>query len=194
MNFTIKELNELVYSLGITALKGKMLDKELNQSLMEKLHAELGYQLALEAEDEEADDDGNYLTIPSEDEFPNSVKNEFYDYNSHYVSNEEADEDASTSVIDDYRIHLRKLKTRGYASQALLDYVDLKGAVTHKELERYYKQITGSNSFSHILQNLVIPYKNRKTQRYLAKEGKPYSDAKYVVKIANPSNWVEKSY
>ena len=194
MNFTIKELNELVYSLGITALKGKMLDKELNQSLMEKLHAELGYQLALEAEDEEADDDGNYLTIPSEDEFPNSVKNEFYDYNSHYASNEEADEDASTSVIDDYRIHLRKLKTRGYASQALLDYVDLKGAVTHKELERYYKQITGSNSFSHILQNLVIPYKNRKTQRYLAKEGKPYSDAKYVVKIANPSNWVEKSY
>jgi hypothetical protein len=204
MNFTIKELNELIYSLGITALNGRMLDKELNQSLMEKLHAELGYQLALEAEDEE-DDDGNYLTIPSDDEFPNSVKNEFYDYNSHYVSNEEADEDYrstleqdsdryETSVIDDYRIHLRKLKTRGYASQALLDYVDLKGAVTHKELERYYKQITGSNSFSHILQNLVIPYKNRKTQRYLAKEGKPYSDAKYVVKIANPSNWVEKSY
>jgi hypothetical protein len=37
---------------------------------------------------------------------------------------------------------------------------------------------------------LRIPYKNRKTQRYLAKEGKPYSDAKYVVKLANPSNWV----
>jgi hypothetical protein len=194
MNFTIKELNELIYSLGITALNGRMLDKELNQSLMEKLHAELGYQLSLEAEDEEDDDDGNYLTIPSEDEI-----------RSHYISNEEADEDYrstleqdsdryETSVIDDYRIHLRKLKTRGYASQALLDYVDLKGAVTHKELERYYKQITGSNSFSHILQNLVIPYKNRKTQRYLAKEGKPYSDAKYVVKIANPSNWVEKSY
>jgi hypothetical protein len=98
--------------------------------------------------------------------------------------------DPFTSVMDDYRIHLRKLKTRGYVSQALLDYVDLKGAVTHKELERYYKSITGSNSFSHILQNLVIPYKNRKTQRYLAKEGKPYSDAKYVVKVANPSNWV----
>jgi hypothetical protein len=37
---------------------------------------------------------------------------------------------------------------------------------------------------------LTIPYKNRKTQRYLAKEGKPYSEAKYVVKVANPSNWV----
>jgi len=62
MNLSIKELNELIYSLGITASKGLMCDKELNQSLMEKLHAELGYQLALEAEDEE-DDDGNYLTI-----------------------------------------------------------------------------------------------------------------------------------
>jgi len=99
-----------------------------------------------------------------------------------------------TSVIDDYRIHLRKLKTRGYASQALLDYVDRVGAVTHKELERYYKQITGSNSFSHVLANLRIPYKNRKTQRYLVKEGKRYSDAKYVVKLANPSNWVVSDY
>ncbi len=133
------------------------------------------------------------------------MKNEFYDYNSHYVSNEEADEDYrstleqdsdryETSVIDDYRIHLRKLKTRGYASQALLDYVDRVGAVTHKELERYYKQITGSNSFSHVLANLRIPYKNRKTQRYLVKEGFGGSNANYVVKIANPSNWVEKSY
>ena len=64
MNFSIKELNELIYSLGITALNGRMLDKELNQSLMDKLHAELGYQMSLEVED----DDANYLTIPSEDE------------------------------------------------------------------------------------------------------------------------------
>ena len=179
------------------------------------------------------------------DEFTDELLGGDLEFNSHFVSNEEADEDTKqrdysafnnyastlqqdeqryedshmttsfpmvdpftsdnedftsaqndeidryeTSVIDDYRIHLRKLKTRGYVSQAILDYVDLKGAVTHKELERYYKGITGSNSFSHILQNLVIPYKNRKTQRYLAKEGKPYSDAKYVVKVANPSNWV----
>ena len=190
MNFTIKELNELIYSLGITALNGRMLDKELNQSLMEKLHAELGYQLALEAEDEEADDDGNYLTIPSEDEI-----------RSHYVSNEEADEDYrstlkqdeqryESSVMNDYDVHLRKLKTRGYASQALLDYVDKKGAVSHGDLERYYKSITGSNSFSHILESLRTPYKNRKTQRYIAKEGKRYSDALYVIKVANPSNWV----
>ena len=181
MNLSIKELNELIYSLGITASKGIMCDKELNVSLLNKLYDELTNRIAEEAIDEEVESD------------------------TYYVSNEEADEDFraslmqdeqryETSVIDDYRIHLRKLKTRGYASQALLDYVDRMGAVSHKELEKYYKQITGSNSFSHILQNLRIPYKNRKTQRYLAKEGKRYSDAKYVIKVANPSNWVEIDY
>jgi hypothetical protein len=173
MNLSIKELNELIYSLGTTASKGMLCDKELNASLLDKLYAELNYKLQIKSN----------IT----DEVIDRVK-------SHYVSNEEADENASTSVIDDYRIHLRKLKTRGYTSQALLDYVDSKGAVSHKELERYYKQITGSNSFSHILQNLRIPYKNRKTQRYLAKEGKRYSDAKYVIKVANPSNWVVVNY
>ena len=181
MNLSIKELNELIYSLGITYHNGNFVNKDLNESLLEKLYSELNSKIAEEAIDEEVESD------------------------TYYVSNEEADEDYrstleqdsnryETSVIDDYRIHLRKLKTPGYVSQALLDYVDLKGAVTHRELERYYKSITGSNSFSHILQNLVIPYKNRKTQRYLAKEGKPYSDAKYIVKLANPSNWVVKKY
>ena len=206
MNFTIKELNELIYSLGITALNGRMLDKELNQSLMEKLHAELGYQLALEAEDEEDDDDGNYLTIPSEDEL--SEKEEWLenrlseDSFPHYVSNEEADEDAFTSaqnneydryessVEKDYDNHLTNLRERGYVTQALLDYVDKKGAVSYSELQTYYRQITGSNSFSHILDNLRTPYKNRKTQRYIAKEGRRYTDALYVIKVANPSNWV----
>ena len=96
-----------------------------------------------------------------------------------------------SSVERDYDNHLAKLKERGYITQALLDYVDRKGAVSHGELETYYKIITGgSNSFSHILDNLRTPYKNRKTQRYIAKEGKRYSDAKYVIKVANPSNWV----
>ncbi len=203
MNLSIKELNELIYSLGITASKGLMCDKELNVSLLNKLYDELNSKIAEEAIDEEVD------------EFTDELLGGDLEFSSHYVSNNEADEDYRstliqdsnryedshmttsfpmvdpfTSVMDDYRIHLRKLKTRGYVSQALLDYVDRKGAVSHGDLERYYKQITGSNSFSHILQNLVIPYKNRKTQRYLAKEGKPYSDAKYVVKVANPSNWV----
>ena len=234
MNLSIKELNELIYSLGIASHNGRFVNKDVNESLLEKLYSELNSKIAEDAIDEEVD------------EFTDELLGGDLEFSSHFVSNEEADEDTNqrdysafsnyaatlqqdeqryedshmttsfpmvdpftsdneddftsaqndeidryeTSVIDDYRIHLRKLKTRGYASQAILDYVDLKGAVTHKELERYYKSITGSNSFSHILQNLVIPYKNRKTQRYLAKEGKPYSDAKYVVKVANPSNWV----
>ncbi len=190
MNLSIKELNELIYSLGTTATKGMLCDKELNASLLDKLYNELNNRIAEEAIDEEVDEpEYDSAGFSIEDRYP------------HFVSNEEADEDYrstleqdsnryETSVIDDYRIHLRKLKTRGYASQALLDYVDRLGAVTHKELERYYKQITGSNSFSHVLANLRIPYKNRKTQRYLVKEGKRYSNAKWVVKVANPSNWV----
>jgi hypothetical protein len=177
MNLSIKEINELIYSLGITYHNGNFVNKDLNESLLEKLYSELNSKIAEEAIDEEIESD------------------------TYYVSNEEADEDYrismmqdeqryESSVSKDYDNHLKNLRERGYVTQVLLDYVDLKGAVTHKELERYYKQITGSNSFSHILQNLVIPYKNRKTQRYLAKEGKPYSDAKYIVKLANPSNWV----
>jgi len=222
MNLSIKELNELIYSLGITSHNGRFVNKDVNESLLEKLYGELNSKIAEDAIDEEVD------------EFTDDLLGADLEFSSHYVSNEEANEnflstlqqdeqryEAShmttsfpmvdpftsdnedftsaqndeidryeTSVMDDYRIHLRKLKTRGYVSQAILDYVDRKVAVSHGDLERYYKSITGSNSFSHILQNLTIPYKNRKTQRYLAKEGKPYSEAKYVVKVANPSNWV----
>ena len=120
---------------------------------------------------------------------------------SHYVNNEEADEDAlnhlktSFPVVDPFTSEYKQpIKVGGYVTQALLDYVDNRGAVSYGELHDYYKSITGSNSFSHILESLRIPYKNRPTQRYLAKEGKRYSDAKYIVKVANPSNWVEVDY
>jgi hypothetical protein len=177
MNLSIKELNELIYSLGITYHNGNFVNKDLNESLLEKLYSELNSKIAEEAIDEEVESD------------------------TYYVSNEEADEDYrismmqdeqryESSVSKDYDNHFAKLKQRGYITQILLDYVDKKGAVSHGDLERYYKSITGSNSFSHILANLRIPYKNRKTQRYIAKEGKRYSDAKYVIKVANPSNWV----
>ena len=178
MNLSIKELNELIYSLGITASKGIFVNKELNASLIDKLYSELNSKIADEAIDEEIES------------------------STYYVSNEEADEDYrsslqqdsnryESSVEKDYDNHLTKLKERGYITQTLLDFVDRKGAVSHGELETYYKQITGgSNSFSHILESLRTPYKNRKTQRYIAKEGKRYSDAKYIIKVANPSNWV----
>jgi len=209
MELSMRELNELIYCIDVARKYGQLLGTSVADNLEVRLRDELDDRLEMELWD-------NTLLDGLEDDYLTTSKQDEQRYkNSHYVSNEEADEDflstlqqdeqryedshmttsfpmvdPFTSVMDDYRIHLRKLKTRGYASQAILDYVDLKGAVTHKELERYYKSITGSNSFSHILQNLVIPYKNRKTQRYLAKEGKPYSDAKYVVKVANPSNWV----
>jgi hypothetical protein len=178
MNLSIKELNELIYSLGITAHNGNFCNREVNESLLEKLYYELNERIADEAIDEEVES------------------------STYYVSNEEADEDFllsmlqdeqryESSVEKDYDNHLKKLKQRGYITQALLDYVDNRGAVSHGDLERYYKILTGgSNSFSHILNNLRTPYKNRKTQRYIAKEGKRYSDAKYVIKVANPSNWV----
>jgi hypothetical protein len=178
MNLSIKELNELIYSLGITAHNGNFCNREINESLLERLYCELNERIAEEAIDDEVES------------------------STYYVSNEEADEDFllsmlqdeqryESSVEKDYDNHLAKLKERGYITQTLLDYVDRRGAVCYSELQAYYKIITGgSNSFSHILDNLRTPYKNRKTQRYIAKEGKRYSDAKYVVKIANPSNWV----
>ena len=178
MNLSIKEINELIYSLGITAHNGNFCNREVNESLLERLDYELNSKIAEEAIDEEIES------------------------STYYVSNEEADEDYRVSMLQDeqryessvekdYDNHLAKLKERGYITQALLDYVDNRGAVSYGELETYYKIITGgSNSFSHILDNLRTPYKNRKTQRYIAKEGKRYTDAKYVVKVANPSNWV----
>jgi hypothetical protein len=184
MNLSIKELNELIYSLGITAHNGNFCNREVNESLLERLYCELNERIAEEAIDEELEED---------------VDN--FRSDTYFVSNEEADEDYrlsllqdeeryESSVSKDYDNHFAKLKQRGYITQALLDYVDKKGAVSHGDLERYYKSITGSNSFSHILESLRTPYKNRKTQRYIAKEGKRYSDAKYVIKVANPSNWV----
>jgi len=177
MNLSIKELNELIYSLGIAAHNGRFVNKDVNESLLERMYSELNAKIAEEAIDEEVESDTYYVSDEEADE----------DYRISMMQDEERYE---SSVSKDYDNHFAKLKQRGYITQALLDYVDKKGAVSHGDLERYYKSITGSNSFSHILQNLVIPYKNRKTQRYLAKEGKPYSEAKYVVKVANLSNWV----
>jgi hypothetical protein len=177
MNLSIKELNELIYSLGITYHNGNFVNKDLNESLLEKLYSELNSKIAEEAIDEEVESDTYYVSDEEADE----------DYRISMMQDEERYE---SSVSKDYDNHFAKLKQRGYITQTLLDYVDKKGAVSHGDLERYYKSITGSNSFSHILESLRTPYKNRKTQRYIAKEGKRYSDALYVIKVANPSNWV----
>ena len=188
MNLSIKELNELIYSLGTTATKGMMCDKELNATLLDKLQCELNYRIGLEAIDEEIESSTYYVTNEEADE---DAKQRDYSAFNDYASTLQQDSDRyESSVEKDYDNHLAKLKQRGYVTQAILDYVDRKGAASYSEIQSYYRSITGSNSFSHILQNLRVPYKNRTTQRYLAKEGRDYSDAKYVIKIANPSNWV----
>jgi hypothetical protein len=188
MNLSIKELNELIYSLGITASKGIFVNKELNASLIDKLYSELNSRIAEEAIDEEVESSTYYVSNEEADE---DAKQRDYSAFSDYASTLQQDSDRyESSVSKDYDNHLSKLKQRGFVTQAILDYVDKKGAVSHGDLERYYKSITGSNSFSHILESLRTPYKNRKTQRYIAKEGKRYSDALYVIKVANPSNWV----
>ena len=210
MNLSIKELNELIYSLGITAHKGMFVNKDINESLLEKFYSELNSKIAEEAIDEEIESDTYYVSNEEADEdFRSTLKQDAQRYEASHMTtsfpmvdsftsdsedltsaqNNEYDRYES-SVEKDYDNHLKNLRERGFITQSILDYVDMKGAVTYTEMSNYYKSITGSNSFSHILANLRIPYKNRKTQRYVAKEGKRYSDALYVIKVANPSNWV----
>jgi len=95
----------------------------------------------------------------------------------HIVTNEEADEDASIKQSD---------KFNG-VSQFILDFVEANDVVSYSEMNDMYKAYTkGSNSFSHILKALRIPYKNRPTRRYLKK----MLNGAYTIGIANPSNWV----
>jgi len=75
-------------------------------------------------------------------------------------------------------------------AQSVLDYVGSRGSVTHKDMQEYYKSLNGSNTFAYCLKNLLIPYKNRNTKRYLIKN----DIGKYEVRLANPSNWVVKEY
>ena len=153
MNFTIKELNELIYSLGTTATKGMLCDKELNASLLDRLYDELSRKIVSEVV-EEVDADFN-------DNLPNFK----------------------------YTPPAPKKLGEGTA-QSILDYVEENVSATHKEMQEYYKSLNGSNTFAYCLRNLIVPYKNRKTQRYLAKT----ANGKYVVRIANIHNWVEKYY
>jgi len=82
-----------------------------------------------------------------------------------------------------------KFKGEGTA-QSVLNYVESNGSVTHKEMKEYYISLNGSNTFAYCLKNLLIPYKNRNTKRYLIKN----DTGKYEVRLANPSNWVVKEY
>jgi hypothetical protein len=168
MNFTIKELNELIYSLGTTATKGMMCDKELNASLLDRLTNELSIKILSEAKEEVEE---NWSQYDFEDENGH--------YRGKYISNEEADEDAGVNQ-----------KFNG-VSKFILDFVEANGAVSFTEMNDMYKAYTkGSNSFSHILKALRIPYKNRPTRRYLKK----MANGAYTIAIATPQNWIVSNY
>jgi len=161
MNLSIKELNELIYSLGIASHNGRFVNKDVNESLLEKLYSELNSKIADEAIDEEVESDTYYVSNEEADEdakqrdysafndYASTLKQDAQRYEASHMTTSFPIVDPFTSVSEDYDNHLSKLKQRGYITQALLDYVDKKGAVSHGELETYYKQLTGSNSFSH---------------------------------------------
>ena len=161
MNFSIKELNELIYSLGTTASKGMLVDRELNSSLLDKLYAELNRKLQVQSDYDDVMKNIQHIHI-EEDLFAKVLKSEE-----------------------------QPKKSNGWITQAILDYVDEMGSATYTEMNEFYRAITlGSNSFSHHLYNLTIPYKNRLTRRYLHK----IPGGSYVVKVAGLHNWIEKDY
>jgi len=179
MNLSIRELNELIYSLGITAHHGMLVNKELNESLLEKLYRELNSKLSEE-------DDANYLTIPSEEadeDFRSTLKQDEQRYEDLHML-------TSFPIVDPFTSKTPTKKLGEGTAQSVLDYVESMGSASHKQMQDYYKSLNGSNTFAYCLKNLIIPYKNRKTQRYLAKT----ANGKYVVRIASIHNWVEKSY
>lgn len=178
MELSIRELNELIYCIGIARMNGQLLGTTVADTLDDKLRAELDKRLQID------------LTP-----------------NSHYVTNEEADEDASLFISDviypklkaaverysdEVRlkhtpVKLPKKERFNGVSQFILDFVEANGAVSFTEMDDMYRAYTkGSNSFSHILKALRIPYKNRPTRRYLKK----MLNGAYTIGIANPSNWV----
>jgi len=172
MNLSIRELNELIYSLGITAHHGKLVHKELNESLLEKLYEELNYRLQIQSD----------IT----DEVLDRVKSAAQRYSDDVrVKHIHIEEDAFKKVLSSVEEPTNE-RFNG-VSQFILDFVEANNVVSFTEMNDMYKAYTkGSNSFSHILKALQIPYKNRPTQRYLAKT----IDGKYKVRIAGIHNWV----
>lgn len=172
MKLSMRELNELIYCIDVARKYGQLLGTSVADNLEVALRDELDKRLEMDLSD------GNYLTIPSEDEI-----------RSHYVSNEEADEDFLSTLEQDEQRYEKSRVNKG-VTQSILDYVEFKGEATYTEMQNFYRITFGSNSFSHILISLVVPYKNRPTRRYLYKT----ASGKYVVRVSQPYNWVEKEY
>ena len=196
MNLSIRELNELIYCIGIARMHGQLLGTSVADNLEVALRDELDKRLEMDLSD------GNYLTIPTKEDINESdelklvLKSILGDANplvdtihSHFVSNEEADEDYRSTLVQDEQRYKKSRVNKG-VTQSILDYVEFMGEATYTEMQNYYRSKFGSNSFSHILISLVVPYKNRPTRRYLYKT----ASGSYVVRVAGLHNWVEKDY
>ncbi len=112
---------------------------------------------------------------------------------SHFVDNDEADEDYRSTLLQDEQRYKDKQQSDKFngVSQFILNYVEKRGAVSFGEINDAYKAYTGgSNSLSHILKALKIPYKNRPTRRYLTQIAR----GTYIVNYANQYNWVINDY
>jgi hypothetical protein len=196
MNLSIRELNELIYCIGIARMHGQLLGTSVADNLEVALRDELDKRLEMDLSD------GNYLTIPTKEDVNESdelklvLKSILGDANplvdtihSHFISNEEADEDYRSTLVQDEQRYEKSRVNKG-VTQSILDYVEFMGEATYTEMQNYYRSKFGSNSFSHILISLIVPYKNRPTRRYLYKT----ASGKYVVRVAGLHNWVEKDY
>jgi hypothetical protein len=182
MELSMRELNELIYCIDVARKHGQLLGTTVADTLAVRLRDELDKRLEMELWDNTLLDGLDDLPMDklkgAAERYSNGVR----------VKHIHIEEDSFKQLLSKVE---KPTKERGWIVQAMLDYVDTMGARTHKQMEEYYKFITnGSNSFSHCLINLKVPYKNRPTQRYLVKEGRRGSNAKWVVKVANPANWV----
>ena len=181
MELSMRELNELIYCIDVARKHGQLLGTTVADNLAVRLRDELDRRLEMELWDNTLLDGLDDLPMDklkgAAERYSNEVR----------VNHIHIEEDSFKQLLSKVE---KPKKERGWIVQKMLDYVDKRGAVSHGELEDYYKFITKSNSFSHCLINLKVPYKNRPTQRYLVKEGRRGSNAKWVVKVANPANWV----
>lgn len=171
MELNIRELNELIYCIGIARMHGQLLGTTVADKLEDKLRIELDKRL-----------EPDYVSP----EILESLKQ----FNKTPITLSKNDAEVFFNEIQNPSEPNEKLKKAvkesGWITQSILDYVLSKGDATYKEMNEYYRKITGSNSFSHHLYNLIIPYKNRPTRRYLVKNG----NGLYEVKVANLHNWV----
>ena len=172
MELSIRELNELIYCIGIARMNGQLLGTTVADNLEDKLRIELDKRL-----------EPDYITSES---LLNKLKGAAERYSDEVrVKHIHIEEDAFKKVLSS--VDEPTIERFNGVSQFILDFVEANGAVSFTEMNDMYKAYTkGSNSFSHILKALRIPYKNRPTRRYLKK----MLNGAYTIGIANPSNWV----